>query len=286
VSPPQRLPDPDDALLQPAGLCGIVHDLSVPTLLAAHRRGLYPFAHIMPLKWWSPPQRCVLAFGDFHMSRRMRSRLRQARYRVTFDRDFEGVIKACAGRREGKWHVTWITPPIMHAYAALHDAGHAHSFEVWNCDGALVGGGYGVAVGGAFTVESQFTRESHTSKIGFAVLNWHLAHWGFQLNDNKGPTPHLLEMGFRIVPRRQFQTLLAQAAQVPGRPGRWSVEADLQTVAEWQPDVSEAGAGDAAEPSLDTPCDSKVGRLAPLVPAIDVLDGELMGLSHALAVLL
>jgi leucyl/phenylalanyl-tRNA--protein transferase len=171
VSPPQRLPDPDDALLQPAGLCGIVHDLSVPTLLAAHRRGLYPFAHIMPLKWWSPPQRCVLAFGDFHMSRRMRSRLRQARYRVTFDRDFEGVIKACAGRREGKWHVTWITPPIMHAYAALHDAGHAHSFEVWNCDGALVGGGYGVAVGGAFTVESQFTRESHTSKIGFAVLN-------------------------------------------------------------------------------------------------------------------
>jgi Leucyl/phenylalanyl-tRNA protein transferase len=139
---------------------------------------------------------------------------------------------------------------------------------VWNCDGALVGGGYGVAVGGAFTVESQFTRESHTSKIGFAVLNWHLAHWGFQLNDNKGPTPHLLEMGFRIVPRRQFQTLLAQAAQVPGRPGRWSVEADLQTVAEWQPDVSKAGPRDAAEPSLDTPCDSKVGRLASLVPAI------------------
>jgi hypothetical protein len=115
---------------------------------------------------------------------------------------------------------------------------------------------------------------------------WHLAHWGFQLNDNKGPTPHLLEMGFRIVPRRQFQTLLAQAAQVPGRPGRWSVEADLQTVAEWQPDVSKAGPRDAAEPSLDTPCDSKVGRLAPLVPAIDVLDGELLGLSHALAVLL
>jgi leucyl/phenylalanyl-tRNA--protein transferase len=186
VSPRDRLPDPDGALARPAGLCGLVHDLSVPTLVEAHRRGLYPFAHIAPLKWWSPPARCVLAFDDFHMSRRLRGRLRQARYRVTFDRDFDGVIKACAARREGKWPVTWITPRVMHAYAALHDAGYAHSFEVWNADDELVGGGYGVAVGGAFTMESQFTRESHTSKIGFAVLNWHLARWGFLLNDNKG----------------------------------------------------------------------------------------------------
>ena len=95
------------------------------------------------------------------------------------------MIKACAGRRDGRWHLTWITPQIMRAYCDLHDAGYAHSFEVWNNDGELVGGGYGVAVGGAFTIESQFTLESHTSKIGFAVLNWHLAKWGFLLNDNK-----------------------------------------------------------------------------------------------------
>ena len=153
----RRLPDPRQALNKPPGLCGIVHDLSVPTLVEAHRRGLFTFAHFGPLKWMSPPERCVLSFDDFHMSKRLRSRLRQSRFRVTFDRDFERVIKACAGRRNGKWHLTWITPQIMHAYCDLHDAGYAHSFEVWNADGALVGGGYGVAVGGAFTIESQFT---------------------------------------------------------------------------------------------------------------------------------
>jgi leucyl/phenylalanyl-tRNA--protein transferase len=235
LSPSTNLPDPDAALTRPAGLCGMVHDLSVPTLVEAHRQGLYPWAHFGPVKWWSPPERCVLAFEDFHMPKRLRSRLRQARYRVTFDRDFDAVMKACAAPRENKLQVTWITPTIMHAYAALHEAGHAHSFEVWNQEGELVGGGYGVAVGGAFTIESQFTREANTSKIGFAMLNWHLAHWGFVLNDNKGPTQNTLEFGFRMVPRTEFRARLAEAVQLPGRPGRWTVETDLPTVAQWQP---------------------------------------------------
>ena len=219
----------------PPGLCGFVHDLSVGTLVEAHRRGLFTFAHFGPLKWMAPPERCVLDFADFHMSKRLRSRLRQNRFRVTFDRDFDGVIKACAGRRDGKWHLTWITPQIMRAYRDLHDAGYAHSFEVWNSDGALVGGGYGVAVGGAFTIESQFTRESHTSKIGFAMLNWHLAKWGFLLNDNKGPTQNTLEMGFEVVPRAEYQARLAEAMRLPDRRGKWEVETDLATVAQWNP---------------------------------------------------
>jgi len=235
----EGLPNPDAALAQPAGLCGIAHDLSAPVLLEAHRQGLYPFAHFGPTKWWSPPERCVLSFDNFHMPKRLRSRLRQARYRVTFDRDFDAVIKACSEPRENKWQITWITPKIMHAYAALHDAGHAHSFEVWNQEGELVGGGYGVAVGGAFTIESQFTREANTSKVGFAMLNWHLARWGFVLNDNKGPTQNTLEFGFRMVPRSEFRARLAEAVQLPGRPGRWSVETDLPTVAQWQPGGAE-----------------------------------------------
>jgi leucyl/phenylalanyl-tRNA--protein transferase len=242
VAPAGALPSPDDALERPAGLCGIARDLSVPTLVEAYRRGLYPFAHIAPQKWWSPPERCILDFNAFHMPKRLRSRVRQARYRITFDRDFEAVMKACAAPRENKWQVTWITPQMMHAYAALHDAGHAHSFEVWNREGELVGGGYGVAVGGAFAIESQFTRESNTSKIGFAMLNWHLAHWGFVLNDNKGPTRNVLEMGFRTVPRAEFQARLAEAVRLPGRVGRWSVETDLKTVAQWFPAGDGAGA--------------------------------------------
>jgi len=230
-----RLPDPYGAPKSHDGLCGIARDLSVDTLLEAHSRGLHPASHAGPVKWWSPPERCVLFFDEFHMSKRLRSRLRQARHTVTFDRDFESVVAACAAARPGKWPVTWITPKLKHAYAALHDAGHAHSFEVWNKDNELVGGGYGVAIGGIFIIESQFAREDNASKIGFSVLNWHLAHWGFALNDNKAPARHVLEMGFRVIPREDYLARLTGIVGQPGRLGPWRVEADLPAVAAWQP---------------------------------------------------
>lgn len=281
ISPSRALPHPDDALARAAGLCGMVHNLAVPTLIEAHRRGLYPFAHFGPLKWVAPPERCILAFERFHMSKRLRSRLRQNRFRVTFDRDFEGVIKACAGRREGKWHLTWITPQIMRAYCELHDAGYAHSYEVWNNDGALVGGGYGVAVGGAFTIESQFTRESHTSKIGFAILNWHLAKWGFLLNDNKGPTNNTLEMGFGVVPRAAFQARLREAMRIPDRCGKWDVEADLPTIARWQPALaSDAGAAPTLAPDRAPAQSLRASTL--LAPIVGAIGSERLALAEAI----
>jgi leucyl/phenylalanyl-tRNA--protein transferase len=234
------LPDPERALASPRGLAGIVHDFSSATILEACRRTLFPFAHIGPLKWWSPAERCVLYFDEFHIAKRLRRQMRQQRYRVTFDRDFDGVIKACAGRRDGKWHLTWITPRIMHAYARLFDEGHAHSFEVWDESGRLVGGGYGLAVGSVFMTESQFSLEPNTSKIGFTVLNWHLARWGFAINDGKDPTPTIDGMGFRPVPRAALRERFADAAPLP--PGRWSAEADLATVAAWTPGGTGNGA--------------------------------------------
>jgi leucyl/phenylalanyl-tRNA--protein transferase len=186
-----------------------------------------------------------LFFDEMHVAKKLRRQMRQGRYTVTFDRDFEGVIKACAGRRDGKWHVTWITPKIMRAYADLFDAGFVHSFEVWNEAGELVGGGYGVALGRVFFTESQFSREPNTSKMGFTVLNWHLAKWGFRLNDGKWPTPTILDMGFRPIRRKGFLAELARATRRPGKAGPWTVEADLTTVAAWQP---EAGAAADAPP--------------------------------------
>jgi leucyl/phenylalanyl-tRNA--protein transferase len=229
------LPDPERALAAPAGLAGIVHDLSLPKLVEAYRRGLYPLAHAGPLKWWSPPERSLLFFDELHIAKRLRRQMRQGRYTVTFDRDFEGVIKACAGVRAGRWHLTWITPRIMRAYADAFDAGFAHSFEVWNEAGDLAGGGYGLAVGGAFATESQFSLEPNTSKIGFTVLNWHLAHWGFAFNDGKLMTPTCRDMGFREVPRTEYLAKLAQVARKPDRLGRWSVSADMAVIADWQP---------------------------------------------------
>ena len=235
LAPDYALPDPERALANPPGLAGIVHDLTLPTLLAAYRRGLYPLAHVAPLKWWSPPLRSVLLFKNFHMSNNLCRLMRQGRYSVTFDRDFDAVIAGCAGRRQGRWHLTWITPRIMRAYAAAFDAGHAHSFEVWNQTGALVAGGYGVAIGASFTFESQFTHESNASRIGAAVLNWHLAKWGYRYNDGKLIGPLWENMGFRDLPRREFLALLSDAVRLPGKSGRWQVEADLDTVSHWQP---------------------------------------------------
>jgi leucyl/phenylalanyl-tRNA--protein transferase len=235
LAPDYALPDPQRALANPTGLAGIVHDFSLPTVLAAYRRGLYPLAHIAPLMWWSPPRRSLLFFNELHIAKRLRRQMRQGQYTVTFDRDFEGVIAGCAGHRSGRWHLTWITPRIMEIFAQAFDAGYAHSFEVWNAKGELVGGGYGLAIGGAFVTESQFSREPNTSKIGFAVLNWHLAHWGFAFNDGKLMTPTTHDMGFREIPRQEFLARLTQAENRPARMGRWQVEADPATVADWQP---------------------------------------------------
>ncbi|MBI4276167.1 MAG: leucyl/phenylalanyl-tRNA--protein transferase [Rhizobiales bacterium] len=241
VAPRRALPDPGRTL-NAGGLCGIVHDLSVTTLVEAYKRGLFTFAHLGPLKWVSLPERCVLFFDEIHIGKNLRRQMRQGRYTVTFDRDFEAVIRACAGRRDGKWHVTWITPRIMRAYADLFDAGFVHSFEVWNDDHELVGGGYGVAIGGVFYTESQFSLESNTSKIGFTVLNWHLAQWGFVLNDGKWATPTLLDMGFRVIPRAEFLARLETATGVPDKRGRWQVATEAAIIADWRHTVRrEAG---------------------------------------------
>ena len=236
LAPDYALPDPERALANPPGLAGIVHDFTLPTILAAYRRGLFPLAHVAPLKWWSPPLRSVLFFNEMHIAKRLRRQMRQGHYTVSFDHDFDGVIKACAGHRQARWHVTWITPRVMHAFAEAFDAGFAHSFEVWNDKGELAGGGYGLAIGGSFVTESQFSREPNTSKIGFSVLNWHLAHWGFAFNDGKIMTPTCHDMGFRDIPRSEFLALLTQAERRPAKSGRWQVEADLATVADWQPE--------------------------------------------------
>ena len=225
------------ALLRMCARETLAADYALPKLLEAYRRGLYPLAHAGPLKWWSPPARSLLFFDELHIAKRLRRQMRQSRYTVTFDRDFEGVIKACAGVRAGRWHLTWITPRIMRAYADAFDAGYAHSFEVWNETGELAGGGYGLAVGGSFATESQFSLEPNTSKIGFTVLNWHLAHWGYAFNDGKLMTPTCRDMGFREVPRAEYLAKLAPAARKPDRLGRWSVTADMNVVADWQPAV-------------------------------------------------
>lgn len=216
----------------PDTFAGVARDITPERILAAARRGYFAWCHVGPLKWWTRSWRMALAPSDFQIAKDTRRLMRRNTYRVTFDTAFDEVIRACAEPRKGRPRLTWITPQIMHLYATLHDKGDAHSFEVWNEAGELVGGGYGLAVGRVFVTESMFSRESNTSRIGFASLNWHLAKWGYALNDVKDwafAFP-LEQAGAKLMPRAQFEEVLADHAG-GAHVAPWIVEADTATIA-------------------------------------------------------
>jgi leucyl/phenylalanyl-tRNA--protein transferase len=232
--PPGALPDPDLALTYPDGLAGICTDLSVPTLMAAYAKGLFPFAHVGPQKWWAPSERMVCLPEHIHISKTARRLLRLKHFEVTFDTAFGAVIRACAEPRPGRPQLTWIRPDIIEAYEALHDAGYAHSVEVWDGAGNLVGGLYGVAVGKAFVTESMFARRDDASKVGLITLSAHLQKWGFVLNDGKRDSGHLRSLGFALMPRSEFNALMARACREPRQPGKWAVDKSID-VSQWNP---------------------------------------------------
>lgn len=228
------VPEAASAIPWAKGFADVVRDTSTPAVLEGYRRGLYPFAHLGPLKWWAPPHRMVLFLDEYRIEKSLRRALRQGRFTVTFDRAFERVIDGCRAPRRGRPPLTWITPRIVDIFWRLHLEGHAHSVEVWSTDGRLVGGLYGLAVGRVFFTESQFHVERDASKAALTVLNRHLQHWGFALNDGKHWTPHLAAAGFRPLPKERFEALLATYATPMHAPGRWRVDPGLDC-AEWKP---------------------------------------------------
>jgi leucyl/phenylalanyl-tRNA--protein transferase len=173
----------------------------------------------------------VLYPHETHIEKNLRRLIRQGRYAITFDRDFAAVMRACAEPRSGKTPLTWITPKMMRAFWALHEQGHAHSVEIWDRDSRLVGGLYGLAAGGVFFGESQFSFVRDASKMAVAALHCHLAHWGFGLRDAKWQTEHLASLGFREIPRAEFLRELEAHAWKDGRVGRWSVDPTLDLAA-------------------------------------------------------
>jgi leucyl/phenylalanyl-tRNA---protein transferase len=216
------------AVLDADGLIGICDDLSVPTLLRGYRLGLYPFCHIGPMKWWSPAERSVLFFDHERIEDSVRKLVRKRTYRLSFDRAFGEVMKACAQPRAGKVALTWITPSVMAAYYELHKAGYAHSIEVWDAEDRLVGGIYGVTIGDVFFGESQFSRASNTSKLASAVLNAHLRAWGFAFRDTRTMTDHHAKAGAVNVPRAEFNALVAQHASRPTRLAPWIMDETIE----------------------------------------------------------
>jgi len=194
-----RLPDPSSA--NEDGLVAVGADLSVERLREAYSNGIFPWSAAPPT-WWSPDPRAVMEFDDLHVSRRLRQKLRQGRFRATFDQAFDRVILACA-KAPRQDDGTWISPVLAAAYSRFHRAGFAHSVEVWN-DDRLVGGIYGVALGGVFAGESMFHTESDGSKAALYYLVEHLRERGFVLFDVQVANAFTLQMGATEIPRDRF----------------------------------------------------------------------------------
>ncbi len=209
TQPGVGFPDPESALDEPNGLLAAGGDLAVERLLAAYQRGIFPwYSEGQPILWWSPDPRMVLRPEDFHASRSLRRTLRRGDWSFTTNRDFEGVIDACAESRPGQ-EGTWITPAMRRAYVDLHQAGWAHSVEVCR-NGQLVGGIYGVAIDGAFFGESMFHRLTDASKLALWYLCTLLERDGFAVLDCQMHTAHLETLGATTLPRRAFCELLGQ----------------------------------------------------------------------------
>ena len=177
-------------------------------LVAAYRRGIFPMAlEAGGLGWFSPDPRGILPLDGFRLPSRLARVIRQRRFDVVVDRDFEAVMRACAERPD---EGTWIDETIVESYVALHRLGLAHSVEAWQ-DGALAGGLYGVHLGGAFFGESMFHRVTDASKVALASLVDRLRRQGFLLLDTQWVTPHLEQFGAIEIPRKQYLALLSTA---------------------------------------------------------------------------
>ncbi len=223
-----RIPDthafPHPSLAEPDGLLGVGGDLDPARLLFGYQNGIYPwYSEGQPILWFSPDPRFVLPTDALHVPRSLKKVMRQGRYEIRLDTDFEGVIRACKAARRKRQRGTWITRDMLRAYIELHRLGFAHSAEAW-LDGRLVGGLYGVAAGRLFSGESMFALEPDASKIAFVWLARQLQVWGFPLIDSQSYTEHLERFGARHIPREAYLEALPGLVSQPGRLGRWSFD--------------------------------------------------------------
>lgn len=212
---PSRWEIPDPRIADRDGVVGVGADLQPSTLVEAYRHGVFPWPHEgMPLPWFSPDPRAVIHVDRPHVSRSLRRTLRRCGWTSTVDVAFRDVVAACGDDRDDG---TWITPEMASAYARLHDHGWAHSLEVWDGE-RLVGGVYGVLVGGVFTGESMFHRVSDASKVALVDLCARLDEAGGSWLDGQLPTRHLSSMGADRWPRERFLGCLASVRDDAVRP--------------------------------------------------------------------
>jgi leucyl/phenylalanyl-tRNA--protein transferase len=203
------------------GLLAIGGDLSEKRMLLAYQMGIFPwFGEDEPILWWSPDPRLLLYPDDVYVSKRLKRIIRQQAFTITCDSAFHQVISACAAIRTDNSEETWIGEEMIDAYCRLFDSGYAHSMEVWQ-KGRLVGGLYGVSLGGGFFGESMFSRVTNTSKIALVALCRFLSALSFDFIDCQVKTDHLKRMGAREVSRAWFLKALEPSMNRKTLKGNW-----------------------------------------------------------------
>lgn len=210
---------PDPRQLGSSEVVAVSRSLPAAVVLAAYRRGIFPWpvsSRVIP--WVSPDPRAIFRLDEPpHWSRSLRRTLRSALFTVTVNRAFHDVVSSCGRFRE---EGTWITPEVRAAYGSLHEMGWAHSVEVWaGDDGSLVGGLYGIAIGGVFAGESMFHRRTDASKVAFAHVAERCRERGFALFDVQVLTDHLASLGCVAIPRAEFLDRLDGALALQARFG-------------------------------------------------------------------
>ena len=201
---------PNPRLADEEGLVAVGGDLSVPRLLLAYRSGIFPWT-ADPVTWWSPSPRGIFELNEFHVSRSLARVLRKKIFQVTMDRAFREVMEGCAESAPGR-RSTWITEEFVEGYTEMHKEGHAHSLECWQ-ERKLVGGIYGVAIGGLFAGESMFHRASDASKVALFHLHQHLGRQGFSLFDVQMLTPITRRLGGMEISREEYLRRLRKAIE-------------------------------------------------------------------------
>jgi leucyl/phenylalanyl-tRNA--protein transferase len=217
---PDTFPPVDCALREPDGLLAAGGDLSPTRLIAAYRRGIFPwYSQGQPILWWCPDPRAVLLPQEFKLSRSLGKTIRNRGFETRLDSAFARVIEACGSTalRPGG---TWLSPEMQAAYVSLHALGYAHSVETW-LEGQLVGGLYGVAVGRMFFGESMFSLERDASKVAMSRLCSELLGRDFHMIDCQMATPHLMSLGAQLIPRHRFIHQLAEHTAGEDRAGLW-----------------------------------------------------------------
>lgn len=218
--PPDAFPDVESALREPDGLIAAGGDLGSERLLAAYQAGIFPwYEHGQPILWWSPDPRCILHPDELHVSRRLAQQVRSSSLTLSFNQSFGEVVAACARPRRSQ-QGTWITGEMAAACERLHAAGWAHSVEVRDHND-LVGGLYGLCIGRVFFGESMFSAVPNTSKMAMIGLTEHMLANDLELIDCQVNSPHLVKMGARTIPRREFIATLRRACEPATRHVNW-----------------------------------------------------------------